>query len=96
MTNFQMGNEAKGLDILKAYLTSPDIKEKFKPLAYFNYAIGLLAANQFQPALDNFSQAFDLRPNDAACVQMIEFTKGEMARRELSLNNRIVRFEKSD
>ena len=87
MTNFQMGNETKGLNILKGYLSSPDIKEKFKPLAYFNYAIGLLAANQFQSALDNFNQAFDLRPSDAASVQMIKFTKEEMTRRELSLNN---------
>jgi hypothetical protein len=83
--NIEAGNSQKGLDILAAHTTSTTIKEKFKEVAYFNYAIGLLATGQCQSALDNFTIAFEMNPTDPTYVSMVDFTKKEIERLELNL-----------
>lgn len=78
VVNFETGNTQKGLDALKNHTTSSSTKEKHRYIAYYNYAIGLLADHQYQAALDNFVKAYELNPQDAACKQAIDFATQEL------------------
>lgn len=62
--NFRAGNFEDGLKILKAYADDNSLKDKFKEQAYFNYALGLFCANQFEQAKAEIKKALAISPGD--------------------------------
>lgn len=72
----EANNTDAGLNILKGYTESKDIKDKFQPNAWYNYALGLLYAGRNKEAKAALQKTVSLNPdyasNTAQYIKLID------------------------
>lgn len=63
---FNNGSHDQALQMLAKHTTDPEVKEKMKPFAFYNYGLALYVDGQFAKAKEQFLQAFQLNPTESA------------------------------
>ena len=59
---YNTGSPAECLQILEGYAKDVSLKDKVRPMAHYNYALGLYATSQFAKAKEEFMKAYKLSP----------------------------------